>query len=583
MLHNQGEAAVFSVDQVIADNYPELNDSRLFAPVLKPILRRLLHEQAFIDFAERYPHLKGIEFVEQVLDYFHFTFEVSEDERENIPAAGKVVVIANHPIGSLDGLALLKLMYQVRPDVKIVANDLLMAIEPLKSLLLPIRNMTGTSQKHQIQRINAALDQDAAIIFFPSGEVSRLSLKGIKDGAWQQGFLKLAERAKAPILPIHIEGRNSTSFYLASLVVKPLSTIMLVGQMFRQRDKQVKMTVGSIIPFRSYNSITIDRKEKINLFKKHLYRLNTSGPALFETEAAIAPAEQRADLAKAIGKGEQLGATPDGKSIFLYETMESPTLLREIGRLREITFRAVGEGTGKRRDIDHFDDYYQHLLLWDEEALEIAGAYRFVDAAKVLEQKGTAGLYSGSLFDLDRQKCHFLKNSLELGRSFVQQKYWGKRSLDYLWYGIGAFLAKNPHYRYLFGPVSISNMMPQLAKELLIYFYKLYFSDPKSMGCSRNPFRFSQPLATLEAAFSGNDYRADFKKLKSQLSNLGTAVPTLYKQYTELCEPGSGGVTFLDFNIDPDFNDCVDGLVIVDTHKLKEKKRKRYMEGSILS
>ncbi len=126
-------------------------------------------------------------------------------------------------------------------------------------------------------------------------------------------------------------------------------------------------------------------------------------------------------------------------------------------------------------------------------------------------------------------------------------------------------------------------MMPQLAKELLIYFYKLYFSEPKSVGCSRNPFQFSQPLTTLEEAFSGNDYRADFKKLKSQLSNLGTAVPTLYKQYTELCEPGSNGVTFLDFNIDPDFNDCVDGLVIVDTHKLKEKKRKRYMEGSILS
>ena len=572
MLYNQGEAAVFSVDQVIADNYPELNNSRLFAPVLKPILRRLLHEQAFIDFAERYPHLKGIEFVEQVLDYFHFTFEVSEDERENIPAAGKVVVIANHPIGSLDGLALLKLMYHVRPDVKIVANDLLMAIEPLKALLLPIRNMTGTSQKLQIQRINTALDQDAAIIFFPSGEVSRLSLKGIKDGTWQQGFLKLAERAKAPILPIHIEGRNSTSFYLASLVAKPLSTIMLVGQMFRQRDKQVKMTVGSIIPFRSYNSITIDRKEKIKLFKKHLYRLNTSGLALFETEAAIAPPEQRADLAKAIGKGEQLGATPDGKSIFLYETMESPALLRELGRLRETTFRAVGEGTGKRRDIDHFDDYYQHLLLWDEEAQEIAGAYRFVDTAKVLEQKGTAGLYSGSLFNLDRQKCYFLKNSLELGEVFVQQKYWGKRSLDYLWYGIGAFSGKKSHYRYLFGPVSISNMMPQLAKELLIYFYKLYFSNPKFMNCSRNPFRFSQPLATLEAAFSGTDYRADFKKLKSQLSNLGTAVPTLYKQYTELCEPGSGGVTFLDFNIDPDFSDCVDGLVIVDTHKLKEKK-----------
>ncbi len=443
--------------------------------------------------------------------------------------------------------------------------------------------MTGTSKKHQIKRINAALDQNTAIVLFPSGEVSRLGPSGIKDGPWQQGFLKLAERAKAPILPIHIEGRNSISFYLASMVAKPLSTIMLVGQMFHQREKQVKMTIGSIIPFRSYNNITIHRKEKIDLFKKHLYRLGTAKPPLFETEAPIARPEQRTELKNAMRRGERIGTTADGKIIFLFEKIESSPLIREIGRLREITFRAVGEGTGKRRDIDHFDEYYQHLLLWDEEDLEIAGAYRFVDAEKIVKQKGTSGLYSGSLFNLDQQKCHFLKNSLELGRSFVQQKYWGKRSLDYLWYGIGAFMAKNPQYRYLFGPVSISNMMPQLAKELLIYFYKLYFSEPRSAGCSRNPFQFSQPLATLEEAFSGNDYRSDFKKLKSQLSNLGTAVPTLYKQYTELCEPGSNGVTFLDFNIDPDFSDCVDGLVIVDTHKLKEKKRKRYMEGSILS
>ncbi len=574
---------MFTVDQVIADNYPELNSNRLFAPIVKPILRHLLHEQVFIDFAEQYPHLRGISFIEQVLDYFKFSFLVAGDEIENIPESGKVVIVANHPIGSLDGLALLKLIYDIRADVKIVANDLLMNLEPLKPLLLPIRNMTGTSRKHQIRGISTALDQDAAVILFPSGEVSRLGLRGIKDGPWQQGFLKLAERAKAPILPIRIEGRNSALFYLASLLAKPLSTVMLVGQMFHQREKQVKMTVGRIIPFRSYNSITIHRKEKIKLFHKHLYRLGTARPPLFESEAAIARPEQRMDIKAAIRQGERLGTTPDGKIIYLFETLVSQPLLREIGRLREITFRAVGEGTGKHRDIDHFDDYYQHLLLWDEAAMEIAGAYRFVDAEKILDQKGSSGLYSGSLFNFDPKKCYFLKNGLELGRSFVQQKYWGKRSLDYLWYGIGAFLVKNTQYRYLFGPVSISNMMPQLAKELLIYFYKLYFSDPRSMGCSRNPFRFSEPLTTLEAAFSGDDYRTDFKKLKSQLSNLGTAVPTLYKQYTELCEAGSNGVTFLDFNIDPDFNDCVDGLVIVDTLKLKEKKRKRYMEGSILN
>jgi hypothetical protein len=298
------------------------------------------------------------------------------------------------------------------------------------------------------------------------------------------------------------------------------------------------------------------------------------------TESAIAGPERKADLKHAVKQGERLGRTPDGKVIYLFEPSGSSPVMREIGRLREITFRAIGEGTRKRRDIDHFDWHYQHLILWDEEDLEIAGAYRFADAGRIVREKGPEGLYSGSLFELDPKRFPFLENGLELGRSFIQQRYWGKRSLDYLWYGIGAFLAKNPQYRYLFGPVSISNAMPQTAKELLISFYKLYFSGENVTSCSRNPFSFSQSSSHPAKEFSGGDYREDFKKLKTLLGNFGAAVPPLYKQYTELCEPG--GVIFLDFNIDPAFNNCVDGLVIVETDKIKEHKRKRYMEETVL-
>lgn len=572
---------MFTIDQVLSEYYPALDRSRIFAPIIKPILRRILHEQAFLDFAEQYPHLHGIEFVEQVLDYFHCSYSVSDREHDNIPAAGKVVIIANHPIGSLDGLALLKLVHEVRSDVKIVANDMLMSLTPLRPCLLPVRNMTGTSMKQHIVRISRTLENEEAIILFPAGEVSRLGPNGIKDGQWHQGFLKMAERAKAPILPIFIDGRNSISFYLTSVLLKPLSTILLVGEMFNQRKKHLNLTIGSIIPFEAYRRITIRQKDKIELFKEHIYRIGSGKKPLFATESAIARPERKTDLKKAVQQGEKLGKTPDGKTIYLFEPVESSSVMREIGRLREMTFRAVGEGTGKHRDMDHFDWYYQHLILWDEEDLEIAGAYRFVDAGRIIREKGPTGLYSGSLFTLDQNKCRFLEGGLELGRSFVQQKYWGKRSLDYLWYGIGAFLNKNPQYRYLFGPVSISNTMPQMAKELLVYFYKLYFSGDKSTSYSRNPFIFSQPYSTLEREFSGNDYRADFKKLKSLLSNFDAAVPPLYRQYTELCKPG--GVVFLDFNVDPAFNNCIDGLVIVDTHKLKEQKRKRYMEKTILA
>lgn len=572
---------MFAVDQVVNDYFPSLNNTKICRPIIKPVLRRLLHEKAFQDFADCYPHLHGIEFVEQALDYFDFSYAVSDRQRENIPTSGKVVIIANHPIGSLDGLALLKLIHGVRSDVRIVANDLLMSIAPLRPCLLPVRNMTGNSGRRHIMGIAAALERGEAVIVFPSGEVSRLGAKGIRDGRWHKGFLKIAERTKAPILPIHIAGRNSTPFYAVSLLAKPLSTLMLVGEMFGQRQKQIRITIGSIIPYTSYRRLGVRGKDRINLFKRHVYRIGVGKKPLLTTESAIARPERKIDLKQAVRRGERLGITPDGKVIYLFEPSGTSAVMREIGRLRELTFRAVGEGSGRRRDMDRFDWHYRHLILWDEDDLEIAGAYRFADAGRVVRDQGPEGLYTCSLFDLDPGKCPFLENGLELGRSFVQQRYWGKRSLDYLWYGIGAFLAGNPQYRYLFGPVSISNAMPQTAKELMIYFYKLYFAGDKTRSYSRNPFCFSQPLSAFEAVFSGEDYTSDFKKLKTLLANLGTSVPPLYKQYTELCEPG--GVAFLDFNIDPDFNNCVDGLVIVDRDLIKERKRKRYMEETILT
>lgn len=571
---------MFTVDQVLDEHYPALKERRLLAPCVRFFLKRMLHEQAFTDFAAQYPHLYGIEFIEQALDYFDFSYSVSDRERENIPSGGKVIIVANHPIGSLDGLALLKLVHETRSDVKIVANDLLMSLSPLHSCLLPVKNMTGKSRREHVTNIQNALEHGQAVIFFPAGEVSRLSANGIKDGKWHKGFLKFAERSKCPILPIHIEGRNSLKFYFTSVIAKPLSTLMLVEEMFFQKKKQIKFSIGSIITHETYSSLKIGRSDKAKLLRKHLYRIGKGKKPLFKTEAAIARPERKKDLKDALPYGEKIGVTPDGKTIFLFQPTGSSPLLREIGRLRETTFRAVGEGSGKRRDIDRFDSHYHHLILWDEEDLEIAGAYRFANAAERIAEEGNNGLYSASLFNYDEKHAYFLKNGLELGRSFVQQRYWGKRSLDYLWYGIGAFLASNSHYRYLFGPVSISNSMPQLAKELLIYFYQLYFGQSSSHYCSRNPFQFEGPMTRLEKEFTGDNYRQDFKHLKTLLANLGTTVPPLYKQYTELCEPG--GVLFMDFNVDPDFNNCVDGLVIVDTQMIKAKKRDRYLHSTLL-
>ena len=265
---------------------------------------------------------------------------------------------------------------------------------------------------------------------------------------------------------------------------------------------------------------TIDQAK---LFKRHVYRLGRGKKPLLQTERSIARPERRSDLKKALADAHLLGATPDGKQIYLFETADSSPVIREITRLREVTFRAVEEGTGQRRDMDRFDSYYHHLILWDEDALEIVGAYRLADSAAVIEEQGVGGLYTDSLFSFDNSHSWFLDQGLELGRSFVQQRYWGKRSLDYLWYGIGAFVAQNSQYRYLFGPVSMSNSMPLAGKELMVYFYKLYFGTDEDLKCSKHPFSFSMPAVELSREFKGDNYKKEFKHLKALLASMGVA------------------------------------------------------------
>lgn len=295
----------------------------------------------------------------------------------------------------------------------------------------------------------------------------------------------------------------------------------------------------------------------------------------------IAEPESRADLLKEINACELLGETPDNKSIYLLRPKAEQghtALLKEIGRLREEAFRLVGEGTGFDRDMDDYDLYYMHIILWEELDQQIVGAYRLC-ATKYIFTDPSKPIYTASLFSYLANAEPILRSGLELGRSFVQEQYWGSRSLDYLWSGIAAFLRRHPEYRYLLGAVSISNDMSLHAKEILVGFYQKYYGCPNAANerrveCSK-PFRISDKgLSHLENLFNGLDRKEGFIILKKQLRYLGYAIPVLYKQYAELTE--KGGTEFLGFNIDPMFNDCIDGLVVVDVTKITPQKRKRY-------
>ncbi len=573
---------VINVEKALLAKYPAFEQK---PPLMQRsalyLLRKLVREQEINGFLNEHQDLKGFEFVDKVLEHFNFSYNLSHTDRANIPSSGRVVIIANHPLGALDGLALLKMVGEIRRDVKIIANDLLMSLAPLKSLLLPVDNIGKGTRKADINRIVDSLHQEEAVIVFPAGEVSRAGLTGIRDGSWHSGFLLFARKANAPILPVYVGGKNSSLFYGVSSLNRQLSTLLLAREMFQKHDQSLKMRVGEAIPFSQIDAVPVSSREKAKLLKRHLYRIAKGKKPLFITEKTIAHPQSRQILKQELRQAQRLGETADGKKIYLFDYRPDSAVMQEIGRLREISFRQVGEGTGQKRDLDRYDSYYRHLILWDEEELEIAGAYRLAETARLIADPATP-IYSSSLFRYSEAMQPYFAQGIELGRSFVQPKYWGKRSLDYLWYGIGAYLKQHPEVRYMFGPVSLSNSYPKIARDLLVWFYRHYFGDTEGLARSNTPYQLDTDTEEqFSNLFSGNDYKADFRYLKEQLDYLGVSVPTLYKQYSEVCQ--EGGVRFLDFGIDADFGYCVDGLVMVDMHYLKDNKRARYLGTSSTS
>lgn len=563
------------IEQQLQQRYPHWFRGRR-AVVARPLLRsmtrwsRLDTVQAFL---ERQRDARGLAFVSAALEFLQAGCEVDAQALGRIPARGGVLVVANHPSGALDALALLEVVGRVRGDVCIVANDLLCAIEPLAELLLPVRILGGRPSPTSLRAVEAALAAGRCVIVFPAGEVSRLSLRGVRDSRWRRGFVRFARGADVPVLPIRVEARNSALFYGASALFKPMGTALLAREMFARRGRTVRLCIGEALCLEADS----DADAQARRVRRALYALGgrvaprTAGPE--PLPAAEDPLRVEAELEEA----ELLGAAADGRQIRLARCRADSVLLRELGRLRERTFRTVGEGTGRARDIDDFDLHYQHIVVWDARERRIAGAYRIRRGACALAQQGLAGLYTASLFRYADAAIPRLAEGLELGRSFVVPEDWGGRSLDYLWQGIGAYLQRHPGVRYLFGAVSMSAALPRGAREQLVAYYQRYHGDADRLAMSNRPFAF----VAAPPGFGDMDAATAFGVLKANLAALGAQVPVLYKQYTELCEPG--GARFLAFGIDPDFSGSIDGLVEVDLHRIRPNKRRRYLrdEGAV--
>ncbi len=572
---------MISIERSFYERFPNLavGRARTFSQPVVELLRKIAGEERLRHVLEEIGALSGFDFVERILEHFQVSYRIANTDRDNIPAEGRLVIVANHPLGALDAMALLHLIGTVRRDVRILGNDVLVQLSQLSNLLLPV-NVFGSegASRGRMRAAYRALEDDQAVIIFPAGEVSRIGPQGVRDAAWSTGFVRLAEKCGAPVLPVHIAAYNSPTFYGVSLLSKPLSSLLLAREAIGRNNVAIGMHVGEMVPAAALAHPARTTTQMANAMRRHVYQLARRRPTVFATSRAIAHPESPLALRDAFKRAEVLGSTSDGKRILLTQAKPDCPLLREIGRLRELAFRRVGEGTGTRRDLDKFDAYYNHLVLWDETALAIVGAYRIADV-EIYAKHGASGLYSSTLFEYGARADEFLSRGIELGRSFVHPAYWGSRSLDYLWQGIGAYLRQRPDVRYLYGPVSISGALPLEARAWIVQTHQHYFGETDSPARSRNPFVAPADIACIaRETLAPLDAKAGLQELKRQLARFGVAIPTLYRHYVDLCE--SEGVRFLAFGTDPAFGNCIDGLIRLDLRYLKPTKRERYLGGN---
>lgn len=570
---------MLSIEQSLTDRLPWLaNHPRIRRP-MAGVLGRLADEEGFNRVLASAGALQGFDFVERVLDVLGTSHHVHARERENIPVDGPLLVVANHPLGMQDALALLQLIGSVRSDVRVLGNDWLATVPQLGSLLLPV-DVFGKGAASRLRGIHRALETGEALIVFPAGEVSRVRADGLRDGRWSDGFARLSMRRKVPVLPVHIAARNSAAFYGLSMLAKPLSTAMLPREAVAPGRRRIGFSIGALIDAEELTQRSGgSAAQAAKLMRRHVYRVGRHRGLIFGGQAPLAHPEPAALVAAELAQAEKLADLNDGKQALLFRGAADNVVMREIGRLRELTFRKVGEGTGARRDLDAYDALYEHLVLWDPQHLRIVGSYRFGHGGRLIAERGLAGLYTASLFSYSPALESRLAQGLELGRSFIAPAYWRSRALDQLWQGIGLYLQRHPELRYLFGPVSMSVKLPREAREWIAAAHQHYFGAP-GLARAHQPFVISQEVvAGVQLALEGLDAIEGLSKLKHHLDALGVSLPVLYRQYVDLVEPE--GVQFLDFGEDPGFSGCVDGLVMLDLARLKPAKRARYLGKAI--
>lgn len=567
---------------------------KFYMPGLASLLMEIMKINEVNEVFKKAEHLQGVAFIDKILQIIGVTIDFDESELKNFPKKGAFIAIANHPYGGIEGLILLKIMSIVRPDSKLMANFLLKKIPNLSDFLIavnPFENVENSSSISGIKSTIIQLKFGIPIGIFPAGEVStyKTKIQQITDRPWHPVVGKLIEKADVPVVPIYFHGNNGLLFNLLGMIHPSLRTAKLPSELFNKQGHTIRLRIGkpikpSELPFYHNSNKLLDYlraktyalgagldNEKKIFNPRNIFKIRKRPKAI---AAAISVEDLDNEIANLAGYKV---CSERNYEVYICPATAIPNILKEIGRLREITFREIGEGTNNQTDLDEYDINYYHLFIWDNESKMIVGAYRIGKGDEIFYSMGKKGFYLNELFRIKKQFYPVLMKSLELGRSWVRKEYQRKPlPLFLLWRGILQFISNNSDYRYLIGPVSISNSFSKLSKSLIVEFIRKNNFDHELA-------QFVKPRKNFKVDFSKIDKDLlteageTLKDLDSIISDIETSnmrIPVLLRQYLAL------NAKIISFNIDPKFSDSLDGFLILDIETIPQEIIKK-LENNI--
>lgn len=565
-----------------------------FGNFISWILLKILRISAINKIYERNKDKTDLDFLNGVLEDCNIKFEIPEEDLKRIPKEGAFITISNHPLGGIDGVLLLKLLIEKRPDYKIIGNFLLLRIAPLKPYVMPVNPFENRKDvKSSVSGLKNALmhlREGNPLGIFPAGEVSTYKDGKLNvDKPWEEGAVRLIKKANVPIIPIYFHAKNSRLFYFLSKISDTLRTAKLPSELMSQRSRVIRVRIGKSISVKdqdNYKEIPafsefIRKKTYLlaNPFEKVNKIISTQNIKIRKATRKITP--QRNTLlfineVKALRAMDARLLESKNYEVFFANAKDIPNLLHEIGRLREISFRAVGEGTKKSIDLDSYDKYYFHLFLWDREANHLVGAYRMGLGKEIYKKYGINGFYIQTLFKIEPELHQMMSNTIEMGRAFIIKEYQQKpMPLFLLWKGIVHVTLRYPEYKYLMGGVSISNQFSDFSKSLMIEFMKSHYYDPYIAQYIRPKKEYKVKLKDGDKDFVFDATKADMQKFDKFIDEIepgALRIPVLIKKYVKQ------NARLVAFNVDPKFNNAIDGLMYIKISDIPESTVKPVME-----